>query len=203
MPGLDDDTLIALIKERDTHAEALLCAKYWDFARKLGKQFAVSYSDVGLTEDDFAAVAFSSIVVAIKKYNTVQHKSFKSYWLKIAKNQCINYIYDNCYVGESFSHPLSLDMISHEDGLSLHETCGKLDYTIKNNINLKQLFEYIRSPVNRFTEDEQIVAYYMFIEGYNFDDVQQVTKWKNSKVYRVAKNARAKVSNFFKSRYFK
>lgn len=202
MTELDDDTLIALAKDGDTHAETLLCTKYWGFAQNLGTKFASTYSDLGLTADEFAAVAFSSIVIAMKKYNGKQKEKFHGYWMKIAKNQCINYIRENTFLGYGILRPLSLDSETHEDGLTLHETCGSIDYQIKHNINLKQLYEYIVSPNCSLSEEQKIVAYYMFIENYSFEDIQLLTKWKFDKVYHTARKARKKVSNFFKSRYF-
>ena len=203
MTELDDDTLIALIKDGDTHAEALLCAKYWVFARNLGKRFASSYSDLGLTADDFATVAFSSVVIAMQKYKGKTGKTFHYYWSKIARNQCINFINDNTFLGLDILRPLSLDSETHEDGLTLHETCGTIDYRIKEDINLKQLYEYIVSPKSTLTEDQKVLAYYMLVENYTYEDLQQLTKWNYAKIYKLAQRVREKVSNFFKSRYFK
>ena len=62
MSNFQDDDLVELIKKGDTHAEALLCEKYWRFARIFGKKFAVLYYDLGVSADEFASVAFSSIV---------------------------------------------------------------------------------------------------------------------------------------------
>ena len=203
MTELDDDTLIALTKDGDTHAEALLCAKYWVFARNLGRRFASSYSDLGLTADDFAAVAFSSLAEAMKKYRSKKEKSFKGYWLTVAKNQCINFIHDNSFIDLEVSRPLSLDSETREDGLTLHEICGDIDHKIKDDINLMQLYEFIVSPNSRLSNNQKVVAYYMFIENYTFEDVQELTKWSYDKIYHVASRARMKVSNFFKSGYFK
>ncbi|MBO4286215.1 MAG: hypothetical protein J5880_02640 [Bacilli bacterium] len=203
MEELDDDTLIALIKKGDTHAETLLCAKYWVFARNLGKKFASVYADLGLTVDDFSAVAFSSIVIAMKKYKPNEQQSFKSYWTVIAKNQCINFVHDNSFIDFAEQRPISLDSQIREDGLTLHETCGSDDYRMTFGVTTEQLYNFIASEDSPLSQDEKVAAYYMFLQNYDFNDLKMLTKWTAAKVYRVAKKARKKVSNFFKSGYFK
>ena len=203
MEELDDDTLIALIKKGDTHAETLLCAKYWVFASNLGKKFASLYADLGLTVDDFSAVAFSSIVIAMKKYKPNDQQSFKSYWTVIAKNQCINFVHDNSFIDLADMRPISFDSQTREDGLTLHETCGSEDDKISYGVTAKQLYDFITAPETPLTENEQIVAYYMFLQNYDYDDIIMLTKWPRDKVYRVFRKTRKKVSNFFKSGYFK
>ena len=198
MTELDDDTLIALIKKRDTHAEALLCAKYWVFAKNLAKKFYSLYSDLGLTLDDFTGVAFSSIMIAIQKYNPAEHDSFHAYWLIISKNQCINYIRENSYLSFSETRPVSLDSMTMDGGLTLHETCGDYDHRIKYDILFKHLHDYIFSPKSSLTDDERVVAYYMILYSYSYQDMLNLTKWSRSKLYRVAINMRKKVSNFLK-----
>lgn len=203
MGELDDDTLIALVKKGDTHAEALLCAKYWTFAKNFGKKFASLYYDLGFTDDEFASVAFASIVVAMKKYIPGKEaNSFYSYWLIIAKNQCINYVHDNSFIDLDSGRPVSFDSVSREDGLTLHEICGFPDHKIDYSITRKQLYDFIVSKSSKLSDDERIVAYYMFFLEYDYEEIQLLTKWPMSKVYRVAWNARRKVSNFIKSRYF-
>lgn len=203
MEQLDDDTLIALIKKGDTHAETLLCAKYWVFAQKFGKQFASMYKDLGLTVDDFSTVAFSSIVVALKKYSKEKFHSFYNYWLAVAKNQCLNYVYDNCFISMDYDRPVSLDSLSKEDGLTLHEICGLPDDKITYGLTRKQLYDFIVSDESKLTINEKVIAYYMFLNGYNSEDIRLLTKWSKEKVYSIVKRTRKKVSNFFKSGYFK
>ena len=204
MKDYDDDTLIALIKKGDTHAEALLCAKYWTFAKNFGKKFASLYYDLGLNADEFATVAFSSIVIAMEKYQLgSSKKSFKSYWLTIAKNQCINYVHDNTFIDLECGRPISLDEISYEDGLTLHEVCGLPDHSIEYGLARKQLYDFITSKDSKLNDNEKIVAYYMFLQSYSHEDIQMLTKWPMKKVYRHVRNARVKVSNFIESGYFK
>jgi len=203
MPEYDDETLIALIKKGDTHAEALFCAKYWTYAKNFGAKFAYSYSDLGLTADDFAAVCFSAVAVAIKKYRPRVDKSFRSYWMAIAKNQCINFVRDSMFSELSVGRPISLDNSSYEDGLSLHETFGDFDYHIKSDINSSQLYDYVLSEKSSLTDDEKIAIYYMCIVGYEYNELIDLTKWSPSKAYRVCSKAKSKVSNFIKSGYFK
>ena len=203
MEELDDDTLIALIDKGDTHAETLLCAKYWVFARNLGKKFADLYADLGMTVDDFTAVAFSSIVVAMKKYKPNEQQSFKKYWTVIAKNQCINFVHDNSFIDFAELRPISFDSKTYEDGLTLHETLGNVDYKMTYGVTTEQLYNFISSPNSPLSEDEKVAAYYMLLQNYDFTELKMLTKWPAAKVYRVASKARMKVSNFFKSGYFK
>ena len=203
MNELDDDTLIALIKKGDTHAETLLYAKYWVFARNFGKKYASLYKDLGLTVDDFSAVAFSSVLMAMKKYVSGQQGTFHSYWLAIARNECINYVYQNSFIDVSFSRPISLDSTLQDNGLTLHETLGSTDSKMADDIIRTQLYEYITSSHSKLNEDEKVVAYYMFLNDYSYDELQMLTKWNKKKLYYCVKKARMKVSNFFKSGYFK
>ena len=202
MEELDDDTLIALIKDGDTHAEALLCAKYWVFARNFGRKFAVLYKDLGFNADDFMAAAFSSVVIAMEKYSPAKHKSFHNYWMVVARNQCINFVHDNSFIDFETGRPISFDAVSYEDGLSLHETTGLPDPTLTYGITRKQLYDFIVSKDSKLSENERLVAYYMFLQEYSYEDIQMLTKWKKNKVYAIVRRARLKVSNFFKSGYF-
>ena len=154
MNELDDDTLIALIKKGDTHAETLLYAKYWVFARNFGKKYASLYKDLGLTVDDFSAVAFSSVLMAMKKYVSGQQGTFHSYWLAIARNECINYVYQNSFIDVSFSRPISLDSTLQDNGLTLHETLGSTDSKMADDIIRTQLYDYITSAHSKLNEDE-------------------------------------------------
>ena len=203
MEELDDDTLIALIKKGDTHAETLFYAKYMVFARNFGRKFASIYKDLGLTVDDFSTVAFSSILIAMRKYVPGQTASFHSYWQAIAKNECINYVYNNSFIDLNAARPISMDSASQDNGLTLHETYGSTDTMMTDGINREQLYEFIMSKESRLKEDERVVAYYMFLHDYNHDDLQMLTKWNKKKLYYCVKRARLKVSNFFKSGYFK
>lgn len=200
---IDDDTLIGLIRTGDTHAEALLCEKYLSFAQNLGKKYASLYSDLGLSADEFTAVAFTSLAIALNKYTPNKEKSFYSYWTTIAKNQCINFVRNNSYSNNDFIHPLSLDSSLFDDGLTLHETCGSDDVKISYSVERKLVYDFITSKDSKLTNDERLVGYFTFIEGYNFEEIKMLTKWKADKVYRVSDSVRKKVSNFFKSGYFK
>ena len=199
----DDDTLIALIRKGDTHAEVLLCAKYFGFASILGKKFYSLYRDLGFSLDEFTQVAFVSVAIALKKYKLGTDQSFHSYWHVIAKNQCINFIHQNSFIDYSHNRPISLDSTYGDDGLSLHETCGSIDHKISFDVTHKQLYDFIVSEKSSLTVDEKVVAYYMFLENYDYDDLIAITKWRRDKVYRTVRKARKKVSNFFKSGYFK
>lgn len=203
MEELDDDTLIALIKKGDTHAETLFYAKYWVFARNFGRKFASLYTDLGLTADDFSAVAFSSVSTAMKKYVPGKEKSFYGYWLAIAKNECINYVHNNSFIDLNISRPISFDSVSQDNGLTLHETYGSTDSKIMDEITRTQLLDFITASDSKLTDDEKVVAYYMFLHDYNHDELQMLTKWNKKKLYYCVKRARMKVSNFFKSGYFK
>lgn len=204
MVQLDDDTLIALIKKGDTHAEALLCSKYWVFAKKLGYNFALLYRDLGFTIDEFTTVCFSALVTAIKKYRPHQDKAFKSYWSAVAKNQCINYVHENSTIDVDMKRPISFDATGYDDGLSLHDTFGSDDHSISYQLMRRRLLELVfEEDEDLLSNDEKIVVYYMFLNDYSYSELKMLTKWTKSKMYHVVGNARTKVSNFFKSGYFK
>ena len=67
----------------------------------------------------------------------------------------------------------------------------------------KQLYDFIVSDESKLTINEKVIAYYMFLNGYNSEDIRLLTKWSKEKVYSIVKRTRKKVSNFFKSGYFK
>ena len=180
-----------------------MCAKYWVFASILGKKFGSLYRDLGLTVDDFTQVAFASVVIAMKKYKPSNEQSFHSYWQVVARNKCITFIHQNTFIDYENNRPISFDSTNGDDGLSLHETYGFIDHKISFGVTYKQLYDFIISEKSSLTDEEKVVAYYMFLENYDYDDLIAITKWRREKVYRVVRKARKKVSNFFKSGYFK
>ena len=161
------------------------------------------YRDLGLTVDDFTQVAFASVVIAMKKYKPSNEQSFHSYWQVVERNKCITFIHQNTFIDYENNRPISFDSTNGDDGLSLHETYGFIDHKISFGVTYKQLYDFIISEKSSLTDEEKVVAYYMFLENYDYDDLIAITKWRREKVYRVVRKARKKVSNFFKSGYFK
>ena len=201
MERISDDDLVALIKSGDSRAEAMLYDRYWGFAKNFGAQMASIYKDLGFSADDFTNVAFTAVFIAIEKFNGYKN-AFNKFWAIVAKNECMSFIHENTIGMEISGKPISMDYQKHDDGLTLHETLGELDNEIKNGIMKNEIVDYVMAENNSLSKDERVLAYYTIIQGYDYDDIVELTDWSKQKVYRVARKMKRKVSNFCKSRYF-
>lgn len=200
MDKLNDDTLVALIRQGDSHAELLLYQKYWGFAKNLGRKIYLNYKYCGISEDEFTSVAYASVMESVKTYTG--KNSFYRFWLIIAQNECIDYLRENAFYGKlNINGVVSLDNSLNLDMLSFHEMVGVSDDNFSDLINETYYF-FIRDKEMNLSKEEKIAAYYVLYKQLDISEIAYLTKWSKQKVYRLVKKVKTKVSNFIKSRYF-
>ena len=132
-------------------------------------------------------------------------KKFYNYWKTISYNAMINYIRDN----RTQSGKYSLDNCAFIDNetITFHDFVSKDANEIIDEINitnLKQIIEsYIYNPTNDLTDDEALVAHYLYYRQFDNEEISAKTGWESPKVYYVVKNTRKKISDYLKKRIFK
>ena len=198
---LTDERLVFLICKGDSHAEAIFYDKYYQKSKIAGRVFYLKYGDLGISEDEFTAVAYSSVALAINKYKQIKG-SFNSYWSAIVKNEVAKYIEENTTVLSNKSN-ISLDDECYEnnDVIQYHDTLSSSEND--DGLTLKECIKkYIYSPTSDLSDEEALVAHLLFYREYSLEEIMNRTGWKRAKTYYVMRNTRKKISDYLKSAYF-
>ena len=201
---MDDNSLVILVQHGDTRAETILCNRYWNFSLKLGTKSYFKYTNSGISSDEFTSVAFSSLAIAIKKFDE-SCDSFHNYWHKIAVNAIQDYVNSNAYfAGARAFGDICYDGIDveYEDHVSMENFIGELDDKYTKDELSKKILEFIYSKESKFNYSEVFVAYYMIFYDYKVDDLMKLTGWAKHKTYFIMKTVRDKISTFLKNGYF-
>ncbi len=205
MAELSDEELVNLVKQGNIRAEAILYNKYYHLALSEAKRVASQFRITGIEIDDLVSVSFESVKKSIDLFENGTTRKFYSYWRAISYNSMINYIRDN----RTQSGKYSLDNLTYQDNetITFHDIVSNDETSVSNEINvenLKHIIEsFIYNPTNNLTDDEALVAHYLYYRQYDNEEIKAKTGWDSPKIYYVVKNTRKKISDYLKKRIFK
>lgn len=202
---LSDDELLCLINAGSKSAELAFYERYYRHARSLAKALSRIYVNVGVSEDEFTAVAFATLPKLIKCYDAIL-SSFYNFWLTCAKNAVASYLRKNAYGSESRPYFRSID----EGELSGDRISSKLlnregDESDRHEMYANDLkgtiINLLEDPKNRFTEDEKTAGYLVLIDGYSNKELMRTTGWDKNHTNYTLHRVKSKLIILLKEYY--
>ena len=134
----------------------------------------------GVTIQDLIAVGESTIYFSALKIKS-EKSSFLAYWKLAANRHMIEYIKKNSYTSNAKMFAgVSLDEENKniEDGLTFANIIGVED---KNHIDIHGIIDIVDGS-DTFTSEERKTIH-LFLFGYNFKEISQITHTSLSNVY--------------------
>ena len=200
MSELTDEELAALIKRNDTHAECELYHRYYKKSVAFARRFSCNCEYYGIEIDDLVAVCFACVKTAVDGFSIEEKKSFHAYWKIVSRNAMLNYLKANT---RDYHFNISLDGARYHDSdtVTLHDALGKQDDSF-DDLN-KAIASYIYNPKSNLSDEEALVAHYLYYREYSFTEIASHTGWKINKVYYLVSCTRKKISDYLKKRIFR
>ena len=178
---MDDNVHIQAARNGDLQAFNHLVLKYQDVA------FSVAYRIVGDSETA-ADITQDAFIAAYRKLQQFRGKRFKSWLLRIVTNAC----YDE--LRRQQRRPVSsLDDLGdsvHSGGSSWHHTPDQPEEYAQRN----ELAEAIKDCIAALSGDQRIVAVLSDVEGFQYQEISEITGWPlgtvKSRLSRARKHLR-------------
>lgn len=195
----DEDLIKAFLKNNDEYAQLSLVNRYRRKAFYYAKYFYSEHKNTGISLDDYYSVTLSSIITAVRKFNTNKGVKFSSFYFKIALNALKTYDEENSYFkeGKTFAGSISLDDGHKDGGMSYAEEFGDIDPIIEKNIDLGELKDaYIKAYRVLSPKQRKVHAY--ILNGLSHKEIASKLKMPLSSVYDVEKKVLSKLKSIYK-----
>ena len=173
--NVSDEDLIDLIHQGNVEASDILFFRYHHYSWRLAYEFDIEHPNSGITLEDYRQVAFSMVVVCLKKY--LDTGSFYPYWKKSVQNELMEYFLDNSYTASAQVYkgvPLDDDRYS-----MVAEEIGEIDFGVTEQIIHQEIFLIKEVVLKEFDskKDKEIIN--LFIDGLSFEEIQEKTDEKS------------------------
>lgn len=198
--NVSDEDLIDLIHQGNVDASNILFSRYHHYSWRLGYEFDVQHPDSGITVEDYRQVAFSMVVVCLKKYLDTG-TSFYPYWKTSVQNELMEYFLENSYTAQAIVYkgiPLDDDRYS-----IVAEEIGEIDFGVTEQI-IQQEIHLIKELVLAefiYEKDKEIIN--LFLNGLSFEEIQEKTDEKSRHIYYVVERFQKSFDKEIKKRNYK
>lgn len=163
-----------LIQKGNVEASNELFKRYDRYSWRIAYDFHYAHPRSGIGVEEYHQVAFSSIVMALKKYMLEKRNTFYAFYKKIAENDVLRYYLDNSYqAGASAFSGISLSN-ANDDGYELSDHIGKEDEGIHESIRKQELNLYVEEVKQSFKDKNDRLIINLFLKGHTFDFIVKV-----------------------------
>ena len=197
---MSDEDLIFLINRGSRAAETVLYQRYSAYSRSMAKRYQTEFSDSGISEDEFYAVAFSKVHESIKKFAELEKVMFV-YWKTIAKHAIYDYVNENSYnCGAKQFAGVSFDEYFYNNNVRLlfSDVIGQTE----DDEEVKEFLRpYLEGDNDLLTEQEKSIALLRFYDGYSRKEIEELTGLKRSRLDYLLDCATKKLQKLLKENY--
>lgn len=199
---LSDEDLLALIDAGSKSAEDALYNRYYAESVRAGKNYAKLYRHLGISEEEYTAVAFSKVYDALRSYKNVRI-NFRSFWHVLVRNAVFDLINHSDYqVSVKYDKNVSLDDQAYisSDEVLLSDVIGE-DEDKGDDDLYTNIANIINNKENDLTDEERKVARLAFILGYKRRDMLEILDTNKDHLSYVLKVVRKKIIKILKDSY--
>ena len=200
---LSDEDLLTLCEAGSKSAEDALYQRYYELSVTAGRNYARLYANLGITEQEYTAVAFSKVFDALRTYKRVR-VDFKSYWRVLVHNAVNDYINENVDI-TSVRRPgnISLDERAYncDEELLLSDIIGGTDDYLNGDSLYRLLNVVFSSDLYGFTKEEREVGKYIFILGYKRAELVDILDMDEDHLNYVIRNLKKKLMEIIQESY--
>lgn len=155
---VSDSELLILIAEGDLEAKRMLNDRYFNYCKKITKEFLDNHRNYGFSYDDFFNAAMLGYCRARNKFDYELSDGFYPYFKVWAESEMKALVEEGnkFYLNENPKKFVSFDITykSNDDPLCLSETCGLLDERIYDEISGNELAELLTNSKFKLTKIE-------------------------------------------------
>ena len=181
---ISDDLLVMLIRNNSPEAEKALVNKYKGFSIILAKEVLENCAYRELIDiDDLVGCGLETLFKSIENYKNSDGR-FYYYWKKCAKKEMVRYLKEN----ENYFKILAL--YNHED--AQFSSPAVVD---ERNYLYDEIAQFVLVKENGFT-DQELKIFFMFMDGYDIDEIAFDMKTNRRKIYYIIGKARDKVRQY-------
>ncbi len=198
--NLKDEDLIFLMSSGSKYAQSIFYKRYNHHSRELAKYYVGEFPNSGISIDEFYAVAFEAVKIAVDSYKKIK-TTFYKYWKVIAKNAILDLVKKESYqYGARALAGISLDQDYHIERrrVSLHDVVGEDEHD--NEIS-NAVMEEVYGENSSLSDEERLIGDLYIIKGFTPKEIMEKTGWNRNKFSYLLKKTKCKLQTLLKENY--